>query len=78
MKKRLRKEISKIGQNICQRILCGLFSRDGYGGNQKNGTDIEGADQTHLQISNNILDESHFVDPNGLWEAGPHQLPHQP
>lgn len=78
-KKRIKKEFQKFGRNILQRLFCGFLNKhdcieeeERHTGPElelDNPTVLSTAFDPHTPLSN---------DPNGLWEADPHQLSLQP
>ena len=70
--KRFRKEFGKLKRNLRQRLLCGFFNREPMGGSETEGsnflvTEDESGNENPVDM---VLE--------GLREAVPQQLPHQP
>lgn len=78
-KKRIRKEFQKFGRNIRQRLFYGFLNKHDYIEEEKRhiGPELE---LDNLDVLGTAPDPRTPLpnDPNGLWEADPHQLALQP
>ena len=77
-RKRIRKEIGRLGRNLRQRLFFGLFQREITGTLEIQDEDsIMGSEETSALPT----DTSNPQDPSrnaGFWEADPNQLPKEP
>ena len=71
-KKRIRLELGRLERNICQKLLCGFFSKEG-----SNNASFENSCYLNA-ICDYYLTEETSKNPRGCWEADPNQLPLQP
>lgn len=74
-KKRIRKEFQKIGRNIHQRLFCGFLNKHNCIEKEERHTGPE-LELDNLAVLGTASDPHTILsnDPNGLWEADPHQL----
>ena len=80
VKKRIHKEIGRLGRNIRRKLLCGFYSRVSTTGDCEE--DLEHAKlEIERNKAENVIQESldaiHTENQNGFWEADPRQLPQQ-
>nr|POF06586.1 hypothetical protein CFP56_17320 [Quercus suber] len=77
-RKRFRKEIGKVNQNIRQRLFCGFLSR-GFDGERKEINDgNDGTEYEQNLVVGERMEESSTRSMYGHREAGLQQLPQQP
>lgn len=74
-KKRLRKEFSKFGRNLRQRMLCDFFTKRGNGSDQRFDDEVREENSIQAQPVDQSQVVSSSVHPKGLWEAIPNQRP---
>ena len=70
-KKRFKTDFGQLGRNICQKLLCGFFSREGT-----NFDTFEPPSFT-IDYACHTNEEAPFY-PKGCWVVDPNQLPQQP